>query len=102
MSFYLLLDILFAYILDIIVGDPYWMPHPVRFIGLLINKTEQLLRKNHNNKKENLIAGIWLLVIVSGSTFIIIYCIIKIAWLISPILFHVVNVYFMYSAFATK
>ena len=33
-----------GFLLDLIVGDPHWMPHPVRFIGWLIAKTEQLLR----------------------------------------------------------
>ena len=29
MNFYLLIDILIAYILDLLIGDPYWAPHPV-------------------------------------------------------------------------
>jgi hypothetical protein len=40
----LILDIVAAYIIDLIVGDPYWLPHPVRFIGYLISKTETVLR----------------------------------------------------------
>lgn len=40
----LILDIVAAYIIDLVVGDPYWLPHPVRFIGYLISKTEEVLR----------------------------------------------------------
>ena len=35
-----------GYILDRIFGDPYNFPHPVRYIGKLINKIEILIRKN--------------------------------------------------------
>src|SRR5712691_12174391 len=31
--------------LDLAVGDPRWLPHPIRGIGLLINALERLLRK---------------------------------------------------------
>lgn len=36
--------ILPALLLDLILGDPRWMPHPVRWIGKLIEKMEQYLR----------------------------------------------------------
>jgi adenosylcobinamide-phosphate synthase len=31
--------------LDLIIGDPQWLPHPIRGIGLLISSLERLLRK---------------------------------------------------------
>ncbi|HYR42119.1 MAG TPA: adenosylcobinamide-phosphate synthase CbiB [Terriglobia bacterium] len=31
--------------LDLVLGDPPWLPHPIRGIGLLINSLERLLRK---------------------------------------------------------
>ena len=34
--------LLFAIILDFILGDPYSFPHPVKFIGSLIKKEEVL------------------------------------------------------------
>ena len=34
-----------GYILDRIFGDPYNFPHPIRYIGKLINKIEILIRK---------------------------------------------------------
>lgn len=34
-----------AFILDMIIGDPHWMWHPVQGIGRLIEYTEQLLRR---------------------------------------------------------
>ncbi len=38
------IQILIAWVLDLILGDPYWFPHPVRGIGRLIASTERLLR----------------------------------------------------------
>ncbi len=32
-----------GYIMDILFGDPYWLPHPVRFIGTLISFLEKIL-----------------------------------------------------------
>lgn len=33
-----------GFLLDLLLGDPHWMPHPVRFIGWLITKAERALR----------------------------------------------------------
>ncbi|MFZ5986476.1 MAG: cobalamin biosynthesis protein, partial [Bacillota bacterium] len=44
MSLYLLLDVFIAYVLDIFLGDPHWLPHPVRLIGWLVKKMEELMR----------------------------------------------------------
>lgn len=34
-----------AYFLDLIFGDPQWFPHPVRLIGILIEKGEKFFRR---------------------------------------------------------
>lgn len=39
-----LLALLVGFLLDCVVGDPHWMPHPVRWIGRLIAWLEQSLR----------------------------------------------------------
>ena len=38
------LALLTGFALDLLFGDPHWLPHPVRLIGWLITKTERLLR----------------------------------------------------------
>ena len=40
-----ILSIYIGYIIDLIIGDPYSFPHPVRFIGKLIKITEDQIRK---------------------------------------------------------
>lgn len=39
------LQLIAAFLLDLVLGDPRKLPHPVRMIGLLAMKTETLLRK---------------------------------------------------------
>ena len=38
------LPLLCGFVLDIFVGDPYWMPHPIRAVGRLISKLEKIAR----------------------------------------------------------
>lgn len=41
-----------GFFMDILFGDPYWLWHPVRFVGKLITGTEQFLRKVFQVKEE--------------------------------------------------
>lgn len=111
LHFYLLIDICIAYVLDLLVGDPHWFPHPVRFIGWLITHTEILLRRIFNCYADNKtssqvfrekVAGTILVIIVVGITFLSVFSLLKCVGLVSPILFRVFNIYFIYSALATR
>jgi adenosylcobinamide-phosphate synthase len=46
-----------AYLLDWIVGDPEWLPHPVRLMGLCSQRGEALLRRAGQSANEELVAG---------------------------------------------
>ena len=48
------LPVIAGFILDCIIGDPYWLPHPVRLIGKQISWLEKMIREKMKN---NLIAG---------------------------------------------
>lgn len=43
-----------GFIMDLLFGDPYWLPHPIRLIGNLIAQTEKLFYKDgkRDHKKE--------------------------------------------------
>lgn len=43
------LALLLGWGLDILIGDPEWFPHPVRFIGRFISFMEKRLRKSSRN-----------------------------------------------------
>ena len=48
-GFILTLPMLIGFIIDIILGDPYSLPHPIRAIGTLISKFEKFVRSRFNN-----------------------------------------------------
>lgn len=56
-----------AVLMDLAIGDPMWLPHPVRIIGKAITRTEILLRKSKLKVKEKL-KGVLLVIIIVGST----------------------------------
>jgi adenosylcobinamide-phosphate synthase len=60
-----------AFILDLLIGDPWWLPHPVRLIGCFVSKLEFLLRKVFKGNIMERTGGILLVLIVSGITFLI-------------------------------
>ena len=55
--------------LDAVTGDPEWMPHPVRLIGLVISNGESLLRSRNRSASFNLLAGGALTLSVVGGTY---------------------------------
>ena len=46
-----------AVVLDLLLGDPYRLPHPVRWIGRLIALLEQVLYPKRRSRKKELAAG---------------------------------------------
>lgn len=60
-SLILILPMIIGFIIDLILGDPYSLPHPIRFIGLLISRLEKFVRSRFNNLHKG---GIFLVVIV--------------------------------------
>lgn len=51
---YHILAILIGFILDALIGDPYWLPHPVRAMGKLISYLENFFRKTAGGDKKRL------------------------------------------------
>lgn len=66
--------LLAAVTLDFILGDPRWLPHPVRWIGKLIGGAERMLYPKKQSPRPEFLAGLLLcsmVVLVSaGSTFL--------------------------------
>lgn len=68
------LVIFLALLLDLIVGDPHCIPHPVVAIGKMIKVLDNTLRRDWLNER---LAGILLLSIVLFSTAAATFCILK-------------------------
>ena len=56
--------IVLGYILDLIIGDPHWLYHPVQLIGGLITFFEKLLLKKDDKDETKYIKGAVLAVLV--------------------------------------
>lgn len=74
-AFYISIPLLAGFLIDLILGDPYTLPHPVRAIGNLISRLEKFVRKKF---PDNLRIGgsflvIAVILITSGITFAILF-----------------------------
>lgn len=78
-SFANILIMILGYIMDLVFGDPYWFPHPVRFIGKLISKTEKFIRKHAKSEKSLKYWGILMWLVPVFTTALVTALIVKIA-----------------------
>jgi adenosylcobinamide-phosphate synthase len=69
LAFVWTVPILFGFLLDLLFGDPYGLPHPVRGIGFLIVKGESFFRKLFPNREK--FAGTLLVLFITGVSFTI-------------------------------
>ena len=99
-----------AVLLDLLFGDPSWLPHPVVIIGKLIDKLESIMRKRIDEKelsdserqKALRRAGKLLTATVVLVTLIFTTAISVLAWLVSPWLFLAVQVFWGFQSLAIK
>lgn len=86
-----------GFILDLVFGDPRWLPHPVRLIGRLAHWAEPRCRRLSTN--EYLAGTVFTLFIVAttaGSVWIVIWVLQQ----LHPVLAVLATVYFMYAGLA--
>lgn len=60
--------VLLAFLLDLLVGDPAWIPHPVVLIGKVIEKLERLLRLVYQSPAALKITGILTAMTIVGAS----------------------------------
>lgn len=93
------MDVVISVLIDFLIGDPPSFPHPVKLMGRIISYEEKKARKVFN---KNLKTGGFLIVIIN----IIIGFFIPffILYLLKPykILYHIVNIYFIYTCIAAR
>lgn len=100
---YSLLALLIGYLLDLIVGDPYWMWHPIRAIGWLIAKLEKSLRASFPVEKDGeRKAGLCLVILVVFISTIIPLAILLAAYWFNVYLGMAIESLFCYWIIATK
>lgn len=93
------LQILAALVLDLLFGDPRWLPHPVRLFGRLAMGAEKICRKLIAAEK---LAGIMTVAIVLAGTALGWLVLVSLAGLIHASLADLVSIYILYSCFAAR
>ncbi|ERT69961.1 hypothetical protein HMPREF0202_00164 [Cetobacterium somerae ATCC BAA-474] len=86
----IILKIWIAYLLDLILGDPYWFPHPVRFIGKYITFIEN---KIYSLKNKKVWGGVLAFTVIL-STVVLSYYIARMS--------EFLEIFFLYTTLATK
>ena len=72
-----ILPLLAGWILDLLLGDPQWLPHPVVWFGKAIAACEHKLNRGHHRKAKGAVVAILLIALVFALTWLIRY------WLLS-------------------
>jgi len=92
-----------GYILDLIMGDPVWLPHPIRWIGKMIAIGEKFLRKiSCKTKQSQFLCGMILTLGVVGISFVIPFFLLDWANRINPWFGFVLEAYMCSQILATK
>lgn len=90
-----------GYVLDLIIGDPHGMWHPICFIGNMISFFEKRLRKGKSEKRD-LAAGVLLVVLVTAISAAIPLVVLAVCYHIQFWLGFVLETYMCYTILATK
>ena len=95
------IDLILAVVLDLLIGDPYWFPHPVIYIGKLISTLDKFARKIYKTNMQFKAFGGVIVVIVALCSFLVPFMILKISsevfWL-----YHILNIILLWTTIATK
>ena len=95
--------IIAGFILDLIFGDPHWLPHPICLIGNLIGFIERNLRPRlEPNKGALLLGGALMVIIVLVISFVVPLAILLAAGMVNPWLAFALETLMCYQIFATK
>lgn len=95
------MDLFIAVILDWLIGDPYWFPHPVIYMGKLIKTLENKARKRFNNSLQMKISGLGIVIILVVTSFIIPFIILNLLKE-TVILYHIVNILLLWTVIAAR
>ncbi len=98
----MMIYLLLAIIIDLIIGDPRSIPHPVVIIGKFISKLEAVFFSFVNNDGAKKIAGIVLVLIVVFTTYFISSQLINLGFIINFYLGIVINIWLLSTTIAIK
>lgn len=98
-----ILALILGFLLDLLIGDPQFIYHPIRLVGNLIAATEKLLRRIcPKSDRGEFYGGILLVIIVTGLTVGSSVGILLLAGMVHPVLRFILETMMCYQLLATK
>lgn len=91
-----------AYLLDLAAGDPGWLPHPVRWIGSLIARTEKVLYPEKDSPAGLRFSGFALWVVVMLAVLLAAKAFLGLSNFVAPPLGDLAAIWLAYSTLATR
>ena len=92
-----------GFLLDLLFGDPHWMPHPVRWFGAAIVRLEPFLRRIFpDTARGKRTAGAVLAVLLPLLAFLLSLAVLIVCHLVSPWLRFAGETFWCYQVLATK
>ena len=88
-----------AILLDLLLGDPRWFPHPVRLIGALATIAENISRRFIRNER---VAGLLTLVFLLLMTGLSVTALLRATAWLHPLLGHLTAVFLLYTTLAAR
>lgn len=95
-------ELVLAFLLDIFLGDPSRIPHPVRWMGRLIEWLEGKLRRHVSGPAAERVAGIFLALGVAGTVYSGTYYLIDMALGIHESFGTILTIYLAYTTLSVK
>lgn len=96
------MNLLFAYVIDLLLGDPAQLPHPVRFIGQWIHFLEKKLLNANDTPENQKTKGVFLVIATVGTVFAFYTALIRGAYFVNPWLGKGLEIFVLYQMLATK
>ncbi len=96
-----MIDIVLAVVIDWIIGDPYWFPHPVIYIGKLIKFLEMQGRKFFKTDNQLKMYGLFIVITVASVSFLVPFVLLKITEGITW-LHHALNIFILWTTLAAR
>jgi adenosylcobinamide-phosphate synthase len=91
-----------AFLLDLLLGDPQWFPHPVRLIGKYIHGFERQVRRWRLDPTGLQISGIGLTITTVGLTYLAVWGILAWCAKLNWWLFQVINCLLLWTCIAPR
>ncbi len=94
-------EMILAFLVDLAIGDPRWLPHPVRIIGRAISCSERFLRSQFWGPEGEKKAGVFLVIMIVLPAFLVTFGIVKAIFWVSDTTSSLVGMLFLIYLAAT-